>query len=42
MDVPELEKLGRQIVLDEKGSPEMLSALWQEKRVVLVFIRHFG
>jgi hypothetical protein len=42
MDVPTLEKLGRQIVLDEKGNPEMLSALWKNKRVVLVFIRHFG
>jgi tartrate dehydratase beta subunit/fumarate hydratase class I family protein len=42
MDVLTLQKLGRQIVLDENGNPEMLSALWQEKRVVLVFIRHFG
>jgi hypothetical protein len=37
-----LQKLGRQIVLDEKGNPEMLSAIWKDRRVVLVFIRHFG
>jgi hypothetical protein len=42
MDDQTLQKLGRQIVLDEKGNPEMLSALWKDKRAVLVFIRHFG
>jgi hypothetical protein len=42
MDGQTLQKLGRQIVLDEKGNPEMLSALWKDKRAVLVFIRHFG
>jgi tartrate dehydratase beta subunit/fumarate hydratase class I family protein len=42
MDDQTLQKLGRQIVLDEKGNPEMLSAIWKDKRVVLVFIRHFG
>ena len=42
MDDQTLQKLGRQIVLDEKGNPELLAALWKDKRVVLVFIRHFG
>jgi hypothetical protein len=42
MDDQTLPKLGRQIVLDEKGNPELLAALWRDKRVVLVFIRHFG
>lgn len=37
-----LKKLGQQKVVDEKGHPKMLSAFWKDKRVVLVFIRHFG
>jgi len=42
MDGQALQKLGRQKLLDEKGHPRVLSALWKDKRVVLVFIRHFG
>ncbi len=42
IDSQTLKKLGRQKVMDEKGNATMLSALWKDKRVVLVFIRHFG
>jgi len=42
MDAQTLQKLGRQKVSDETGNQKKLSALWQDKRVVLVFIRHFG
>ncbi len=37
-----LKQLGRQVVLDENGNPEMLSNLWKDQKTVLVFIRHFG
>ena len=42
IDSQTLKELGRQKVVDEKGKARMLSALWKDKRVVLVFIRHFG
>jgi hypothetical protein len=42
MDAHTLQKLGRQKVSDETGNQIKLSALWKDKRVVLVFIRHFG
>jgi hypothetical protein len=42
MDAQTLQKLGRQKVSDETGNQINLSALWKDKRVVLVFIRHFG
>jgi len=42
MDAKTLQKLGRQKVSDETGNQIKLSALWKDKRVVLVFIRHFG
>jgi len=42
MDAHTLQKLGRQKVSDETGKQIKLSALWKDKRVVLVFIRHFG
>jgi len=42
MDAPTIQKLGRQKVSDETGSQKKLSTLWIDKRVVLVFIRHFG
>ena len=42
IDSQTLKKLGRQKVVDEKGRSKKLGLLWKEKRVVLVFIRHFG
>ncbi len=42
IDSQTLKKLGRQKVVDEKGHAKILSELWKDKRVVLVFIRHFG
>jgi len=42
MDTKTLQKLGRQKVSDETGNQLKLSTLWKDKRVVLVFIRHFG
>jgi hypothetical protein len=29
-------------VVDEAGKPVVLGSLWQERPVVLVFVRHFG
>lgn len=37
-----LRRLGEKAVLDEDGESLLLSALWQEKRSALVFVRHFG
>jgi len=37
-----LTKLGQQSVIDENGQATILSSFWKDKRVVLVFIRHFG
>jgi hypothetical protein len=42
MDAHTFEKLGRQKVSDETGNQIKFSTLWKDKRVVLVFIRHFG
>lgn len=42
MDAKTLQKLGRQKVSDETGNQLKLSTLWKDKRIVLVFIRHFG
>ncbi len=37
-----LEQLGEKEVLDENGESIVVSSLWKEERVVLIFIRHFG
>ena len=37
-----LRKLGRQEVLDETGDSTILSTLWKDSKVALIFIRHFG
>jgi len=42
MDSDTLQKLGQLPVLDESGEAIQLSALWQEQRTVLIFVRHFG
>ena len=42
IDAQKLKKLGHQEVLDETGDSTVLSTLWKDKKVVLVFIRHFG
>jgi hypothetical protein len=42
IDAKTLKKLGRQAVLDETGNSTVLSTLWKEQRVALIFIRHFG
>jgi hypothetical protein len=42
IDSQTLKELGRQKVVDEKERSKRLSELWKNKRVVLVFIRHFG
>lgn len=42
IDSQTLKKLGQQKVVDEKGHAKRLSSFWKDKRVVLVFIRHFG
>jgi hypothetical protein len=35
-------ELGRSRVLDPDGGEVRLADLWQDRPVVLVFIRHFG
>lgn len=42
IDSQTLKKLGRQKVVDARGRSKKLSSLWKDKRVVMVFIRHFG
>ena len=42
IDSQTLKKLGLKKVVDEEGQSQQLSSLWKDKRVVLVFIRHFG
>ena len=42
MDNDTLRQLEEKTVLDEDGESLLLSSLWQEKRSVLVFVRHFG
>lgn len=37
-----LQQLGRQTVLDENGNALHLSSLWENRRTVLIFVRHFG
>jgi hypothetical protein len=34
--------IGKNTVYDVDGNPYLLSTSWQQKPVVLVFIRHFG
>jgi cytochrome oxidase Cu insertion factor (SCO1/SenC/PrrC family) len=36
------EAIGKNTVYDVDGNPYLLATSWQEKPVVLVFIRHFG
>lgn len=40
MDV--VERLGEAEVLDLEGQALRLGSLWQDRAVVLVFLRHFG
>lgn len=42
MDKDTLQALGQLPVLDENGKALQLSALWQEQRTALIFVRHFG
>ncbi len=37
-----LIQLGEKKIFDENGESVALSSLWEEERVVLVFMRHFG
>ncbi len=36
------DRLAPLTVLDLEGTPVALGALWAERPVVLVFVRHFG
>ena len=38
----DLKVLAKLAALDENGQAVSLSSLWQEKRAVMVFVRHFG
>lgn len=37
-----LQQLGMKTVLDENEDAVQLSSLWQEQRMVMIFVRHFG
>lgn len=38
----DVNKLGQQKVLNEKGESLALSSLWQDQTAILIFLRHFG
>jgi len=40
--VTDIDRLGKCTVLDLKGEPHRLDALWQDKTTVLVWLRHYG
>jgi len=35
-------RLARVTVLDERGTPVTLGPFWEQRAVILAFVRHFG
>jgi len=37
-----IQKLGQLTVLDKENKDISLASLWENKKTVLIFVRHFG